>query len=51
MEIGIMLQLEHKQDEISEFVTYSCKIAEKNKHYLFMDYPVNEITRKTEFFP
>jgi c-di-GMP-binding flagellar brake protein YcgR len=50
MKIGTMLHLEYKKQGVSEILRYYCKIIEKNDHYLFIDYPVNERTRKTGFF-
>src|SRR5690625_1308164 len=50
MYIGAMIHLEYKQHNISETMKYYCKIIEKNDDYLFIDYPINDKTKKTSFF-
>ncbi|MFA1820692.1 flagellar brake domain-containing protein [Virgibacillus oceani] len=44
-----MLLLEYKKHG-SEVLKCYCKIIEKNDHYLFIDYPIEEKTRKTCYF-
>ncbi|WP_164218986.1 flagellar brake domain-containing protein [Virgibacillus sp. YIM 98842] len=51
MKIGTLLQLEYKMDGVSEVLKYYCKIIDRNDRYLFIDYPVNEKTKKTELLP
>jgi len=50
MEIGTLIYLEYKKDGISEALKFYCKIIEKNDHYLFIDYPIEEKKKKTHFF-
>ncbi|GAQ17466.1 glycosyltransferase [Oceanobacillus picturae] len=50
MKIGSVLTLELKKTG-KKMETYRCKIIEKSEHYLFIDYPINEKTKKTTFIP
>jgi len=50
MEIGTWLNLE-LTDEDQQLKRYRCKVIEKNNHFLFIDYPVNEETKRTALFP
>ncbi|OZU90093.1 hypothetical protein CIL03_02840 [Virgibacillus indicus] len=49
MKIGTLLNLEVKDTVTKAAIKYRSKVIEKNEHYLFIDYPVNEKTRKTAF--
>ncbi|WP_067725420.1 flagellar brake protein [Oceanobacillus damuensis] len=51
MEIGTVLNIEVKEAETGEINEYHCKIIEKNKNYLIIDYPIHTETKKTAFFP
>lgn len=51
MKIGNSLSLEIKEPETNEMVKFTCKIVDKAKDHLFIDYPIYEKTRKTAFFP
>ncbi|PAV29514.1 hypothetical protein CIL05_11655 [Virgibacillus profundi] len=51
MKIGTLLNLKLKDPHTGVIDKYRSKIIEKNEHYLFIDYPINEQTRKTAFLP
>lgn len=51
MKIGSFLTLEIKQVDKKRIEKFRCKIIEKNEYYLFIDYPINEHTKKTSFLP
>ncbi|WP_099158376.1 flagellar brake protein [Virgibacillus ndiopensis] len=51
MKIGTLLMLEVTQTDKNDLQKYRCKVIEKNEHYLFIDYPVNEQTKKTSYLP
>lgn len=50
MKIGTVLTLVYKQpgNEVEE---YHCKVIERNKHYLIIDYPIHKRTKKTSLLP
>lgn len=50
MEIGTPLNLEiiHEDNKIQK---YRCKIIDKDENYLYIDYPVNEATKRTAVLP
>ncbi|WP_404453193.1 flagellar brake protein [Oceanobacillus kapialis] len=50
MKIGSVLTLELKKTGMKT-ESYRCKIIEKSEHYLFIDYPINEKSKKTSFLP
>ncbi|WP_042223575.1 flagellar brake protein [Oceanobacillus manasiensis] len=50
MKIGSVLTLELKKAG-KKNETFRCKIIEKSEHYLFIDYPIHENTKKTTFIP
>lgn len=49
MKIGTSLKIEVNEEEIEE-QSYFSKVIEENQAILFIDYPINEKTRKTVFF-
>ncbi|WP_188453845.1 flagellar brake protein [Virgibacillus oceani] len=50
MKIGTILTLEVRQLG-NNIQKYRCKVIEKNENYLFIDYPVNEQTKKSAILP
>ncbi|MGJ9456834.1 flagellar brake protein [Oceanobacillus sp. CF4.6] len=51
MKIGKVLNLEVRDSRTGIVHEYYCKIIEKNKNYLMIDYPIHAQTKKTAFFP
>lgn len=51
MKIGATLYLSWKNATEEEETKLKSKIIDKDEHYLYIDYPINEITSKTEFIP
>ncbi|ASN05498.1 flagellar brake protein [Virgibacillus necropolis] len=51
MDIGTLLTLTAIDPMTGINTTYRCKIIEKNEHYLIIDYPVNEKTKRTAMLP
>lgn len=51
MDIGTFLTLSVTDPQTRVETKYRCKIIEKNEHYLFIDYPVNEKTKRTSILP
>lgn len=51
MEIGAFLQLETLFAHPYDKQTFRSKIIEKNEHYIFIDYPFHEISKRTKYFP
>lgn len=51
MKIGKSISLEIREPETNDIVKYTCKIVDKTKDHLFIDYPIYEKTRRTAIFP
>lgn len=47
MDIGTLLTLFVTDKKTNKNTKYRCKIIDKNGHYLFVDYPVNDKTKRT----
>lgn len=50
MKIGTVLHLEIRDKKSGELQKYYCKVIDKNKNYLMIDYPIHIRTNKTSFF-
>ncbi len=48
IKIGTFLQLVQEEDEK---LFYKCRVIETKNKNLFIDYPINEITNRTDIFP
>ncbi|MGY0691790.1 flagellar brake protein [Virgibacillus sp. FSP13] len=51
MNIGTVLILETKEPITNKTRKLRCKVIEKNEHYIFIDYPIDEQTKKSTFLP
>ena len=51
MKIGTLLYLERFDIHSRQMKKYHCKVIEKSEHYLFIDYPINQQSKKSTFFP
>lgn len=49
MKIGTLLNMEFKKPGTNQPYKYHSKVVEKNEHYLFIDYPIDQKTKKTVF--
>lgn len=47
MDIGTLLTISLTDSETKIVTKYRCKIIDKNEHHLFIDYPINEETKRT----
>lgn len=48
MDIGTQLTL--KKSSLKDDMTYRCKIIDYDDNYLYIDYPIHQLTKKTAFF-
>ncbi|MTW85893.1 pilus assembly protein PilZ [Virgibacillus dakarensis] len=51
MKIGTLLVLETKDPDEETNWEFRCKVIEKNEHYLFIDYPIDNKTNKSALIP
>ncbi|TQS74429.1 hypothetical protein DX933_10790 [Ornithinibacillus gellani] len=51
MQIGASLQLETLLAHPYDKQTFRSKIIEKNEQYIFIDYPFDELSKRTNYFP
>ena len=48
LKIGTFLQLEESGESS---ITYKCRVIDRKKDRILVDYPINEATNRTEIFP